>query len=162
MRDKGGEEMAVQAINVYTDGGARGNGNDNCVSAWAYTLSYGEHYKEDCAAMIGATNNQMEMTAIIKALEAIKNKKIPIRLHSDSAYCINGITSWIHNWKKKGWVNSKKEPVENKELWIKMDQLVHECADIQFIKVKGHADVPGNIRVDALVNAAMDKLISKQ
>ena len=145
-------------IMVYTDGGARGNGKEDCVSAWAYTLSYGAHYKEDAAACYGATNNQMEMTAIIKALEAIKNKTIPIRLHSDSAYCINGITSWIHGWKKKGWVNSKKEPVENKELWIKMDQLVAQCADIQFIKVKGHADVAGNIRVDALVNKAMDEL----
>ena len=105
-----------KVIIVYTDGGARGNGQEDCKSAWAYTLSYGQHYKEDAEACYGATNNQMEMTAIIKALEAIKNKAIPIRLHSDSAYCINGITSWIHNWKKKGWVNSKKEPVENKEL----------------------------------------------
>jgi len=154
--------VVTQEIMVYTDGGARGNGSDNCVSAWAYTLSYGAHYKEDSAAMVGATNNQMEMTAIIKALEAIKNKKIPIKLHSDSAYCINGITSWIHNWKKKGWVNSKKEPVENKELWIRMDELVRECASIEFIKVKGHADVTGNIRVDALVNEAMDRLIANK
>ena len=153
--------MATQEIHVYTDGGARGNGNEHCVSAWAYTLTYGTHYKEDSAAMIGATNNQMEMMAIIKALEAIKNKKIPIKLHSDSAYCINGITSWIHNWKKKGWINSKKETVENKELWIRMDELVSECSSIEFIKVKGHADVPGNIRVDALVNEAMDKLLAK-
>ena len=153
-----GRRMSKEII-VYTDGGARGNGKEDCVSAWAYTLSFGEHYKEDAAACVGATNNQMEMTAIIKALEAIKNKKLPIRLHSDSAYCINGITSWIHGWKKKGWVNSKKEPVENKELWIRMDQLVAECADIEFIKVKGHSDVAGNIRVDALVNQAMDQLI---
>lgn len=147
-------------IIVYTDGGARGNGKEDCVSAWAYTLSYDKHHKEDCAACFGATNNQMEMTAIIKALEAIRNKKLPIRVYSDSAYCINGITSWIHGWKKKGWINSKKEPVENKELWIRMDELVHQCDDIQFIKVKGHADVAGNIRVDALVNEAMDGLIS--
>ena len=152
---------ANKEIHVYTDGGARGNGNDNCVSAWAYTLTYGTHHKEDAGATYGATNNQMEMMAIIKALEAIRNKTIPIKLHSDSAYCINGITSWIHSWKKKGWINSKKEPVENKELWIRMDELVSECTDIQFIKVKGHADVPGNIHVDALVNAAMDNLISQ-
>lgn len=154
--------MANQEIQVYTDGGARGNGSEDCVSAWAYTLSYGELYKEDYNATIGATNNQMEMTAIIKALEAIRNKRLPIRIHSDSAYCINGITNWIHGWKKKGWINSKKEPVENKELWMRMDQLVSECADVKFIKVKGHADVPGNIRVDALVNEAMDRLLAEK
>lgn len=148
-------------IMVYTDGGARGNGSKDCVSAWAYTLTYKELYKEDKAAMYGATNNQMEMMAIIMALKAIKKKNLPIRVHSDSAYCINGITNWIHGWKKKGWINSKKEVVENKELWIEMDKLVAECTDIQFIKVKGHADVPGNIRVDALVNMAMDELITK-
>ena len=153
--------MANEII-VYTDGGARGNGKEDCVSAWAYTLSYGEHYKENKGATFGATNNQMEMTAIIEALKAIKNKTIPIKLHSDSAYCITGITSWIHNWKKKGWINSKKEPVENKELWIEMDQLVKEFTSIEFIKVKGHADVAGNIRVDALVNLAMDGLIASQ
>ena len=145
-------------IQIYTDGGARGNGQENCVSAWAYTLSYGDYHKENSGACYGATNNQMEMTAIIKALEALKNKTIPIRLYSDSAYCINGITSWIHGWKKKGWVNSKKEPVENKELWMRMDELVRQCKDIQFIKVKGHSDVDGNIRVDTLVNQAMDRL----
>ncbi len=150
-----------KAIMVYTDGGARGNGKDDCVSAWAYTLSYGDHYKEDKGATYGATNNQMEMTAIIEALKAIKKKEIPVRVHSDSAYCINGITSWIHSWKKKGWINSKKEPVENKELWIEMDRLVKMFKDIKFIKVKGHADVSGNIRVDALVNLAMDELLIK-
>lgn len=153
--------MIEKVIEVYTDGGARANGKENCIAAWAYTLSYGEHYKEDYNAMIGATNNQMEMLAIIKALEAIRNKTLPIRIHSDSAYCINGITSWVHDWKKKGWINSKKKPVENKELWIKMDELVQACKDVEFIKVKGHADVPGNIRVDALVNEAMDRLIKE-
>ena len=122
------EDKMEKEIIVYTDGGARGNGKEDCVSAWAYTLSCGDHHKEAKAAMYGATNNQMEMTAIIEALKAIKNKKLPIRVHSDSAYCINGITSWIHSWKKKGWVNSKKEPVENKELWIEMDKLVSECS----------------------------------
>ena len=149
-------------IMVYTDGGARGNGSKECVSAWAYTLTYKTLYKEEKAAVFGATNNQMEMTAIIMALRAIKKKNLPIRVHSDSAYCINGITSWIHGWKKKGWINSKKEVVENKELWMEMDKLVNECTDIQFIKVKGHADVPGNIRVDALVNIAMDELLAKK
>ncbi len=152
--------MANEII-VYTDGGARGNGKENCVSAWAYTLRFNEHYKENKGAVYGATNNQMEMTAIIEALRAINNKKIPVKIHSDSEYCIKGITSWIHNWKKKGWVNSKKDPVENKELWIEMDRLVSAFTQIEFIKVKGHADVEGNIRVDALVNEAMDQIESK-
>lgn len=148
----------IDAIEVYTDGGARGNGERDCVAAWAYTLKYKNQYKQDSAACLGATNNQMEMTAIIKALEAIRNKTLPIRLYSDSAYCINGITSWIHNWKKNGWRNANKKPVENMELWKRMDELVAQCKDIKFIKVKGHADVFGNVRVDALVNQAMDNL----
>ena len=150
-------KVMEDVIYVYTDGGARGNGDDNCLSAWAYTLQYGEHHKESYKAYVGKTNNQMEMQAIIEALKAIKNKDIPIRLHSDSNYCIQGITSWIHGWKKKNWINSQKKPVENKELWIEMDKLVSECKDIKFIKVKGHADVEGNIRVDLLVNKAMDE-----
>lgn len=152
----------TEPIIVYTDGGSRGNGEANCVAAWAYTLTYRNHYKEDSAACYGATNNQMEMTAIIKALEAIKNKSLPIRLYSDSAYCINGITTWIKGWKQKGWVNASKKPVENKALWIQMDNLVTQCQDIQFIKVKGHADVKGNIKVDALVNQAMDNVKYKE
>lgn len=147
-----------QEIIVYTDGGARGNGKEDCISAWAYTLRCGERYKEDAEAYIGKTNNQMELMAIIKALEAIRNRKLKTKVHSDSAYCINGITTWIHNWKKKGWINSKKEVVENKELWMQLDALVNEFEDIEFIKVKGHSDVLGNIRVDQLVNEAMDKL----
>lgn len=150
--------MSYGVIEVYTDGGARGNGGDNCISAWAYTLRSGDLKKEDKGVVIGATNNQMEMTAIIKALQAIKKKDIPIKIHSDSAYCINGITSWIHGWKKNGWINSKKQQVENKELWMEMDKLVSECPFIEFIKVKGHADCEGNIRVDKLVNIAMDEV----
>lgn len=149
--------MSYGVIEVYTDGGARGNGEANCISAWAYTLKSGELKKEDKGVVIGATNNQMEMTAIIKALQAIKKKDAPIKIYSDSAYCINGITSWVHTWKKKGWINSKKQPVENKELWMEMDKLVSQCSSVEFIKVKGHADNVGNIRVDELVNIAMDE-----
>ena len=152
----------AEVIIIYTDGGARGNGKEDCVSAWAYTLQYGTHYKQNKGAVYGATNNQMEMTAIIQALRAINNKAVPVKLHSDSAYCITGITSWIHNWKKKGWINSKKEPVENKDLWIEMDNEVKKFTSIEFIKVKGHSDIEGNIQVDALVNQAMDELIASK
>lgn len=145
-------------IEIYTDGGSRGNGNKDCVSAWAYIIIKEQQHQKNAKACYGATNNQMEMTAIIEALKAISDKTKPIRLYSDSAYCINGITSWIKNWKKNGWKNASKKPVENKELWIEMDQLVSQCKDIEFIKVKGHADVKGNIKVDALVNQAMDQL----
>ena len=152
-----------KTIIIYTDGGARGNGNKDCVSAWAYIMSFGSKTKEYKQACIGATNNQMELTAIIEALKAIKNKKdFTIKIHSDSAYCVNGMNNWIEGWKKKGWKNSKKEPVENKELWIELDFLAAQCTNIEFIKVKGHADNELNIRVDALVNEAMDEFIANQ
>lgn len=152
MRDK---------IIIYTDGGSRGNGSADCISAWAYTLEYNGKTKHDKGSQIGATNNQMEMMAIIKALSAISNKTIPVVLHSDSQLCIKGVNEWMDGWKKKNWKNSKKQVVENKELWVEIDNLVSQFKDIEFVKVKGHSNVHGNILVDKLVNDAMDELIAK-
>lgn len=145
-------------IIVYCDGGCRGNQNKENVGAWAYTLKYLDHNKEDSGIAINTTNNKMELQAVIEALKAIKSKNIETIVHLDSAYVLNGITEWIHGWKQKNWRKSNKKPVENKELWIDLDNLRNQFANISFVKVKGHNGEQGNERVDELCNVAMDSL----
>ena len=140
-------------LEIYCDGGCRGNQSDSNVGGWGVYLVWGEHEKER-----DTTNNKMELTAAIEGLRAIKNKAVPTDVYLDSAYVLGGITSWIEGWRRKGWVNSKKQPVANKELWIALDEERGRFADICFHKVKGHADNAGNIRADELANRAMDEL----
>ena len=108
-----------------------------------------------------ATNNICELIAIIEgciwAKESYPLEKITIR--TDSAYCHNCYTQkWYKNWQKNGWKNSKKEPVKNKELWIALDNEKSKFRNIEFIKVKGHANDEGNILVDKLLNDTMDNM----
>lgn len=147
---------------IYTDGGCRGNQSDNNIGGWGAHLSFNDHKHEIYGGVKNTTNNKMELTACIKALEVIhgeKYKAVPVEIHADSAYVVNGFEKgWIKGWIKKGWVNSKKEPVANQDLWKRLIMLVSSHDDIQFIKVKGHADNEGNNRADALANLAMDEL----
>lgn len=153
----------MERIDLYTDGGCRGNGKENNVGAWAFRLEYWvdeelKAVKEDSEGMTDTTNNVQELRGMINGLKAINNKEIEVRAFSDSAYVLNGITSWIEGWKKKGWINSKKEKVANKELWIELDKLKHEFMNLNFVKVKGHSDNEGNNRVDKLLNDTMDNI----
>ena len=102
------------------------------------------------------TNNRMEMTAIIEALKIVK-MDCDITLYTDSKYVMDGITKWLPNWKKKGWITSNKKPVKNKDLW----QILEECISKQNIEwqwVKGHAGIPGNEKADELANQGIDEL----
>ena len=148
----------MDRIEAYCDGASRRNGSPDAIGAWGYTMSYKGKVKEDCAAIKGITNNQGELMAVIHCLSAIKTTDIPINIYLDSAYVLNGITDWIHNWKLNNWISSNKKPVQNKELWQELDRLVSLQSDIQFIKVKGHSNNEGNNRADALCNEAMDQL----
>jgi ribonuclease HI len=103
------------------------------------------------------TNNQMELTAVIKALESIKDKSLPIDLHTDSKYVMTGINEWIANWKQRGWKTANKKPVKNQELWQQLDQLCEQF-DIQWHWVKGHSGDFGNEMADELANLAMDEI----
>lgn len=150
--------MNNRCIMIYTDGGSRGNGSTNALAAWAYTLEFNGTMKYDKGGVIGATNNQMEMQAIIEALSAVKDKSIPVKLHSDSELCVKGMTQWLKGWKNNNWKNSKKETVENKHLWVQIDALISQFKSLEVIKVKGHSNVEGNILADKLVNEAMDEL----
>ncbi len=147
----------MSEILVYCDGGCRGNHQRENIGAWGAVLIYNEHIKELSGREFDTTNNKMELTATIEALKAINKKNIPVRVHLDSAYVLNGITTWIYGWLKNGFKDSKKQPVKNQELWKELYFLKNEFDDIEFIKVKGHSDDVGNIRADKLCNIEMDK-----
>ncbi len=148
-------------LEIYCDGGCRGNQADENVGGWGAYLVWGEHTKELYGGEPNTTNNKMELTAAIEGLRAVKNKDVPVDVYVDSAYVLNGITQWIFGWMKKGWVNSKKEPVANKELWLQLLEEKNKFSDITFHKVKGHSDNAGNNKADELANLAMDEVTNR-
>ncbi|HID0768050.1 TPA: ribonuclease HI [Clostridium botulinum] len=150
-------------IIIYCDGGCRGNQKKNNIGGWGAILTQNgtDNNKEIYGNKINTTNNQMELTACIKSLEAIKEESrhiCNIEIHSDSAYLVNGMNSWINGWIKKNWRNSQKKPVENKELWQQILELTKQFKDVTFNKCKGHDGVELNERADELANIAMDEL----
>ena len=139
-----------EILNIYTDGACKGNPG---IGGWGAILEYGNTKKEIKGYSINTTNNIMELTAVIKALECL-NRKCKIVITTDSNYVKNGITDWIKSWKNNGWKTAKKSPVKNKELWIKLDSLV-ENHDIDWKWIKGHSGHPQNERADELANEAI-------
>jgi ribonuclease HI len=140
-------------IEIYTDGACRGNPGPG---GWAALLQMGEHEKELSGAEALTTNNRMELTAVIRALEALK-RPVRVRLYTDSQYVRRGITEWLRAWKARGWRTADRKPVKNQDLW----QLLEEASaphQIEWHWVPGHAGVPGNERVDRLANEAIDAL----
>lgn len=148
-------------LQIYCDGGCRGNQADKNVGGWGAYLVWGSHTKELHGGEPNTTNNKMELTAAIEGLRAVKNKNVPVDVYVDSAYVLNGITQWVYGWMKKGWVNSKKEPVANKDLWLQLLAEKKKFPDITFHKVKGHSNNVGNNKADALANVAMDEVTSR-
>jgi ribonuclease HI len=141
---------------IYTDGGCRGNGNEGAVGGYGAILIYGDSRKEIRKGYKSTTNNIMEMTAAIEALELLK-EPCSVKLYSDSAYLVNCFKQgWINKWQTNGWKTANKEPVKNEELWRKLLALTN-FHSIEFIKVKGHADNEFNNRCDELANLAMDE-----
>ena len=139
-----------EILNIYTDGACKGNPG---IGGWGAILEYGNTKKEIKGYSIDTTNNIMELTAVIKALECL-NRKCKIVITTDSNYVKNGITDWIKSWKNNGWKTAKKSPVKNKELWIKLDLLVANH-DIDWKWIKGHSGHPQNERADELANEAI-------
>ena len=140
-------------IHVYTDGACSGNPGPG---GWGVLVLNGEKKDEFCGGEPETTNNRMEMMAAIKALEFLPAGS-QVKLHTDSTYVMKGITEWIKGWKAKGWKNSQKKPVKNKDLWVHLDDLV-ASRDVSWAWVKGHAGDPGNERADELANMGMDKI----
>jgi ribonuclease HI len=146
----------MSEIIIYTDGGCRGNAKDENIGGWGAVLEYKGHVKEIYEGERNTTNNIQELKGAINALKALKTTNIPVKLHCDSAYVVNGITQWVKGWKKKGWKKSDGKIIENLELWKELDRLADMQENLQFVKVKGHAGVPLNERADQLANLAMD------
>lgn len=141
-------------VEIYTDGACSGNPGPG---GWAAVLLFNGKEKEIYGSEFQTTNNRMEMTAAIGGLKALKFP-CRVRLSSDSAYLVNGFNSgWLLNWQRNGWKNSKKEPVENRDLWEELLEL-GKIHDIQWLKVKGHADNKYNNRCDELAVAAIVEL----
>ena len=134
-------------IEIYTDGACKGNPGPGGWGAW---LRSGAHERELWGGEASTTNNRMELIAVIEALTALKQPS-KVVLHTDSAYVKNGITTWIHNWKARGWTTADRKPVKNQDLWQRLDalRLQHQ---VDWRWVKGHAGDPGNERADQLAN----------
>ena len=141
-------------IEIFTDGACRGNPGPG---GWGALLRYGGRERELSGAAAQTTNNRMELTAAIKALEAL-TEPCRISLTTDSNYVKNGIMQWIGDWKRRGWRTAAKRPVKNRDLWQRLDELAlrHE---IEWRWVKGHSGHAENERVDALANKAIDALL---
>ena len=140
-------------IEIYTDGACRGNPGPG---GWAALLRTGEHEREISGAEPLTTNNRMELTAVIRALEALK-RPVQARVYTDSEYVRRGVTEWLAAWKARGWRTADRKPVKNQDLWQRLDEL-NARHDIEWHWVPGHAGVPGNERVDRLANEAIDTL----
>ncbi|MGN1208926.1 MAG: ribonuclease HI [Duodenibacillus sp.] len=150
--------MTEPLLEIWTDGACKNNPGPG---GWGVLMRYGNRTKEMSGGANPTTNNQMELTAVIEAFKAIR-RPCPVRLHLDSVYVKDGITQWIHSWKKKGCKNSGKSPVKNVELWQELDRLVSAyAAPIEWCWVKGHAGDPGNERADALANEGVDKILGR-
>jgi ribonuclease HI len=119
------------------------------------------HEKEIYGGELETTNNRMELTAVIRAIESLKSP-CSVALYLDSEYVRKGITEWIQGWKAKGWRTAAKQPVKNADLWQKLDALVAQSGhQIEWRWVKGHAGDPGNERADALANQGVDQALGR-
>ena len=120
-------------------------------------LKYRNVERELYGAEQMTTNNRMELTAVIKALEAMKRPGLSIRLYSDSRYVLNGIEEWMAGWKARGWKTASRKPVLNQDLWQRLDALSQQH-DIEWHWVKGHSGDSGNEKADALANRAIEEM----
>jgi len=134
----------MKTVNIYTDGACSGNQNENNIGGWGAILEYGAAIKELHGGEKNTTNNRMELTALIEALACLKEKKLDIRVFSDSSYLVNCFKEkWYIKWQSNGWKTSSKAHVENKELWEKLIELMKD-QQLSFYLVKGHIDINGS------------------
>jgi ribonuclease HI len=143
----------TSTIEIYTDGACRGNPGPG---GWGVLLVAGRHRKTLHGGEPETTNNRMELTAAIKALNALKRPS-QVVLHTDSKYVMHGITEWMANWKKRDWKTASKKPVKNQDLWVALDEAIQRH-DIKWVWVKGHSGHDGNEEADALANRGIDEL----
>lgn len=150
-------ENNTEVVTVYADGACKGNPGPG---GWGVLIRMGQHSKELFGGEIMTTNNRMELTAVIRALEALK-RSCQLKIYTDSVYVQKGMTEWIVGWKARGWRTSDKKPVKNDDLWQQLDGLA-QAHEIEWIWVKGHAGHQGNERADALANEGVAQVLQAQ
>ena len=151
------EARAPARVTVHTDGACSGNPGPG---GWGVILTYGEHEKELKGGEAHTTNNRMELMGAISALEALKRPST-VELHTDSKYVHDGISKWIHGWKRNGWKTAEKKPVKNVDLWQRLDQAIQRH-EVHWRWVKGHAGHELNERADRLAVAAIAEMRAAQ
>ncbi|MGD9952973.1 MAG: ribonuclease HI [Burkholderiales bacterium] len=145
--------MTTEVVTAYADGACKGNPGPG---GWGVLLVQGGRERELHGGEPSTTNNRMELTAVIRALEAAQ-AGAKVVVYTDSQYVQKGITQWIHDWKRRGWRTAEKKPVKNQDLWTRLDALAHERL-IEWHWVRGHAGHDGNERADALANKGVDSV----
>ncbi|GAB3712849.1 ribonuclease HI [Nocardiopsis nanhaiensis] len=146
------DQQSTERVVIYTDGACSGNPGPG---GWGVWLRYKEHERELFGGEEQTTNNRMELMAAIQALESLK-RDVPVLLHTDSSYVRNGITSWVHGWKKRGWKTADKKPVKNVDLWQRLDEVASRY-DVEWKWVRGHSGDEGNDRADELARRGRDE-----
>lgn len=139
-------------VEIFTDGACSGNPGPG---GWGAVIRWGDHEKELCGGEAETTNNRMELMAAIAALEALK-RPVPVRITTDSTYVKDGITKWIHGWKRNGWKTAAKKPVKNADLWQRLETATARHK-IEWAWVKGHAGHPENERADELARQGIPR-----
>jgi ribonuclease HI len=139
----------MKQVQLITDGACLGNPGPG---GWAYILRFGKHAREKSGSAPETTNNRMELTAAIEGLKALK-EPCQVEVVTDSEYVKNGITTWIHGWKRNGWKTAAKKPVVNQDLWEELDRATHGH-EIRWTWTKGHASHDDNNRCDELATRA--------
>ena len=143
--------MSAEVVEVYADGACRGNPGPG---GWGVLLREGGRERELHGGEAATTNNRMELTAVIRALEALA-PGARVRVYTDSQYVQKGISAWIHDWKRRGWRTADKKPVKNVDLWMRLDEAAR-AHEVEWHWVRGHAGHPENERADALANKGID------
>jgi ribonuclease HI len=149
----------TEKIIIYCDGACSNNQQRDNRGGWGAILLYQGKTKEISGGERNTTNNRMELLACIRALEAVKNRSLPVEVHTDSAYLANCLLQkWYLRWQKNGWQTAGKKPVENKDLWLRLLALKEGFSGLTFHKVAGHSQIELNERADQLAKEASRRL----
>lgn len=149
-------EAGEDVVEVYSDGACRGNPGPG---GWGVVLRYRHHEKTLRGAERDTTNNRMELMAAIAGLESLKRPS-RVRLTTDSQYVMNGLRSWLKDWKRRGWRTADRKPVKNVDLWQRLDEAASRH-EVEYEWVRGHTGHVDNERADALANVAIDELLGE-
>jgi ribonuclease HI len=143
----------LSRVEIYTDGACRGNPGPG---GWGALMRFGDSEREIFGGEPATTNNRMELTAAIRALETL-NRRCQVAVYSDSRYLRDGITTWLADWKRRGWKTADRKPVKNQDLWERLDALA-VAHDVEWHWVRGHDGHPENERADQLANLGIDEM----